>query len=76
MEDFLPFLTRETAFVASCLLSGTPIAITPMIMGILRKEKNALNGTKFFPYREDPFSGGSKTIYESVFVHLKSEKVV
>ena len=56
MIDFLLFCTRETTSVTCYLLSCAP---SPSEKGSTLKGKNLLPfGSKFFPFRVDPFSEG------------------
>ena len=48
-----PFLTRETTFVTSYLLSCTPHS---------EKGSTLKGGSKFFPFRVDSFSEGKQTV--------------
>ena len=57
---FSAIFTRETTFVTSCLLSYAPNSFWK---GIYSKRKEfASTGSKFFPFRVDPFSGRRQTI--------------
>ena len=70
-----PFFTRETIFVTSCLLSWTGI---PSQKEVYSKRKEfAPRGSKFFPFRVDPFEDGDRIHFdrtaspESVSILLK-----
>ena len=55
---FQPLFSRETTFVTSCLLSCIP---SPFRKGVYSKMKEfAPIGSKFFPFRGDPFPERTK----------------
>ena len=59
---FLSFCTRETTLVTSCMLFCTP---NPFWKRVCSKRKEfAPKGSKFFPFRVDPFSEGSQNNFD------------
>ena len=69
LVDFVPFWTRETAFVVSCLLFGTK---RPFWKGVDSKRKEfAPTGSKVFTFRLDPFLEGN-TISTVAFPEIVS----
>ena len=62
--QFTPFFTKKTIFLTSCLLSFHQVSSEK---GSTLKGKNLVPpGSKFFPFRIDPFSEGNKNDFDRV----------
>ena len=67
LVDFPQSFTRGATFVTSSLLSCTP---NPFCRGTYSKRKEfAPTGSKFFPFRVDPFSEGMQKQFDRVASH-------
>ena len=69
MADFLSFfILREAAFVTLCFTFRHTKPI--LKCDLFQKEKFAPKGSKFFPFRADPFSNRQNN-FDTVVVPLK-----
>ena len=63
LVDVLPFCTRKTTFVTSALLFYTPVFFWKGVY--CNRKEFAPTGSKFFPFKVDPFSEGENQFWQS-----------